>query len=236
MKINEIERLPSYALDPNRVNYHLKGAQKDVANKKGTENTIQKFGKYKFVPVTTLPAGFYLAYKNSPDEFSTTSRDKFMVVLIDTREDINKPKVVTYIWFNPQNVYFGEPNYSSISGMKVASVGTASEYKGKGYALQVYKMLVEHGQIIFSDTSQTPDGTKLWMKLIESGQFSAWGLVINKSSTLELVNALGPIDSSNLQSIMGEMFSRYSNQFVLVPKNDIQTIELLKTKRSNETV
>jgi len=42
---------------------------------------------------------------------------------------------------------------------------------------------------------------------------------------------LGPIDTSNFDIVKKMVFSGYYNQFVLIPKNDTQTIELLKTKR-----
>jgi len=233
MKINEISQISPEFLDPNRVKHFVGDVKRGVQSQKGKSNTPQKFGSYKFVPVTGLPEGFYLAYKKSSDPWSDISSDKFMVTLIDATQDINKPDVVSYIWFNPENLYFGPPNYSSMHGLKVSSVGTAAKYRGKGYTQQVYKMLVNHGQILFSDTSQTPDGEKLWNKLLASGQFSAWGLVINKSSTLELEKALGPINATNLSDVRKEVFSSYANQYVLVPNSDTQTIELLTTKRPN---
>lgn len=232
MKINEITDVDPQALDPKRVEYFVNDVKKGVASKKRKNNTSQNFGSYKFVPVTGLPDGFYLAYKKSPDQWSKISSDKFMVTLIDVRNNINKPEVVSYIWFNPENLYFGPPNYSSMTGLKVSSVGTAQKYRGKGYTLQVYKMLVNHGQILFSDTSQTPDGSKLWEKLITSGEFSAWGLLINASSTLELKKAVGPIDNSNVYQILDLVFSNEANQLVLVPKSDKQTIDLLMSKRN----
>lgn len=233
MKIVEIAPMSPGVLPPDLANYHANDIRKGVKSKKGKENTPQKFGSYKFVPVTGLPEGFYLAFKRSPDEWSKTSPDKFMVTLLDATEDINNPKVVSYIWFNPETIYFGPPNYSYIQGMKIASVGTTENYKGKGYAIQVYKMLVNHGQILFSDTTQTPDGTKLWTKLALDNEFITYGLDIEVGSTLTLKSAYGPTNSENFEKIKQVVFSYEPNQFVLIPKQDTQTINLLNTKVPN---
>jgi hypothetical protein len=231
MKINEIGQISSSDWDQGAVDSEARSIKKTLTKK---PNSKGDFGKHKLVPVTGLPEGFYLTYQTQKEGFGSFKREKFIVALIDARQSMDDPNVVSYLWFSPQTLYFGEPNYSSITGLKVRLLGTTSEYKGYGYAIQVYKMLVNHGQILFSDTSQTPDGTKLWTKLTTSNDFSAWGLEVDASgSTLELQNALGPIDPSNFDTAKKVVFSGYYNQFVLVPKNDTQTIELLKTKRPN---
>lgn len=227
MKVNEIYNIEKSAWGQSDVDDESNSIRRSLVKK---PNTKGDFGKHKLVPVTGLPEGFYLTYQKTIDKDIGPASDKFIVSLVDARENINKPNVVSYMWFHPETVYFNEPNYSSITGLKVGLLGTTSEYKGHGYAIQVYKMLVDHGQIIFSDTSQTPDGTKVWRKLLSSGEYSGWGLQIDSSSsTRDLINAY-PINSNNLNEVVKIVFQSWANQFVLVPTHDTQTIELLKTK------
>jgi len=229
MKINEIGSISSYDWGQEDVDREAETIKKNTAT---TSKTKGDFGKHKLVPVTGLPEGFYLTYEKKTEGMGYVKHEKFIVALIDARQSMENPNIVSYMWFTPETLYFGAPNYSSITGLKVKLLGTTSEYKGHGYAIQVYKMLVNHGQILFSDTSQTPDGTKLWAKLTTSNEFSAWGLEVDAaSSTSDLQKTLGPIDTSNFDIVKKMVFSGYYNQFVLIPKNDTQTIELLKTKR-----
>lgn len=227
MKINEITAIQPGDWSQDDVDSEADTIRKET-NKKSKKGV---FGKYNLVPVTGLPEGFYLAYKKSKEGYSYWQKDRFTVVLVDTRENPEKPQVVSYMWFEPENVYFGEPNYSSMQGLKVRLLGTNSKYAGHGYAVQVYKMLVNHGQILFSDTSQTPDGTKLWAKLLSSDDMSGWAMIVDNesTSTISLEKAY-PISANNFDFAKKEVFANYNNQFALIPKNDTQTIELLKTK------
>jgi hypothetical protein len=224
MKITEIESISAFDWSPDDVEGEAGNIKKGL---KKRANTKGAFGSYKLVPVIGLPDGFYLAYKK---EKEWARKDRFIVTLIDARNSMDQPEVVTYLWFNPETVYFGEPNFSSMSGLKVRLLGTTEKYKGQGFAPAVYKMLVNHGQILFSDTSQTPDGTKLWSKLVLSNDMVAFGLDIEENSTLGLNFAMGPITPQNFKGIKDDVFGRYTNQFVLIPKNDTQTIKLLTDK------
>lgn len=203
MRLFEITKLEPQAFSDENAQSFV-----NVQNLKHSENP----GNFKYVPVTGLLDGFFLKYS----EMGTSYR--YTVSLIDAT-DSKKPTVVSSVQFAPMDRDIGT---SIISGLQVTGAATSRSYVGKGYMVYVYKTLVEHSQIIFSDTSQTPAGQRLWQKLTTNNDVSAWAIIHTSTDTI-YVN----INNENFDKVADIVYSRDKNQFMLVPKSDIKTLKLL---------
>lgn len=204
MRISEITKLEPQAFSDETAQRFV-----NVQNLKHAENP----GNFKYVPVTGLPDGFFLKYSEMGSGY------RYTVSLIDATDSTN-PIVICSVQFAPETRDL--PNGSQLSGLRVTGAATSNKYTGKGYMVYVYKTLVDHSQIIFSDMHQTPAGQKLWQKLVISNDVSAWAIIHTSTDTI-YVN----VTNENFDKVVDVVYSRDKNQFMLVPKSDTKTIKLL---------
>lgn len=228
MRLNEIEAKTDTLFGQKQVNNVASMLKKGIMKNKSPK-VVDDFGSYKLVPMQGLPDGYYLVFKKLKPE-TPIHPDYYNVVLVDTTQDQENPNIVCFLQVEHAKKFTQDS--TMIEGLSVSLAGVTDPYIGKGIAPMLYGSLVNHGQIIFSDTKQTPAGRKLWSKLIVSGIGSPWALIYAEGSKLKIRDAI-PITSETvdlaLKDVYGSEFSGNNNQLVLIPKQDTNTLKHLQS-------
>ncbi len=145
-------------------------------------------GAWKELPADFGHEGFKVLYKKQ-------NSLEYDVALVDTR-DLSKytvpfgfvlPKDPNRVAVNVNLAKWSialrnsEGRLQKLHGMKTDVLSGAKSYRGAGLAPMLYRMLVQHGQVLFSSTTQTSGGQSTWRRLVKSiGDIADVGVIVHQ--------------------------------------------------------
>ena len=159
-------------------------------------NPEKKRGGWKDLPVKFAHEGFKVIYKKN-------GYGEHDIALIDTR-DLSKfempfgftlPKDPNRIVVN---LNVGKTSYDLLAddgkehrlmGLRTDVLSGAKSYRGSGIAPMLYSTLVEHGQVLFSSTTQTPGGQSTWQRLTKGiGPVGEAAVIVPRDEAYRYIN------------------------------------------------
>lgn len=119
----------------------------------------------------------------------------------------------------------------TLIGVQTGSLTSRLDFRGKGLPGKIYQALVDHGQVLFSDNTQTTGSRYLWEKLVANNQ--AFVLATDSAARWYARKYDTHVDGANvlltgsLERLNDEAYATTETRWVVVPK-DLPGLDVLK--------
>ena len=139
------------------------------------QHSVNTSERWKKLPVDFGHEGFTVLYRKDVG-------GEFEVALVDNRDlsgfkmpfgfalpkDPNRVAVNIALEGTSHTLLDNTGAVKDLHGVMTSVLSGNRVYRGSGLAPMLYKTLVDHGQVLFSSTSQSPGGQSTWRRLINS--------------------------------------------------------------------
>ncbi len=170
---------------------------------------------WKELPVKFAHEGFKVIYKKN-------SYGEHDIALIDTRDlskfempfgfalpkDANRIVVNLNVSKTSYDLLAEDGKEHRLMGLKTDVLSGARSYRGSGLAPMLYSTLVEHGQVLFSSTTQTPGGQSTWQRLTKSiGHVGDAAVIIHRTDAYRYIERHKDLN----KALIAQLKSQYND-------------------------